>query len=256
MSTRQIRRDAPPIPPRVALVVGGSGGIGRQIVQELAPDCEKVFFTFHNAASEAERLRRDLTTSTTVIVPIRADLRDTAAWDAVLQQLVEAEEIDLLVNAAGVSVDGLCVEVTQDAFLEQYQVNVFAAWRAMSVIGRDMVFHRRGRIINITSIAATLNSPGRSAYASTKAALVSLTKSFAVELGRFGVRVNAISPGFVETEMIDSFDAATRKRFTDQIPLGRFATASDVARTVKFLSNPVADYLHGSVITVDGGTTA
>jgi 3-oxoacyl-[acyl-carrier protein] reductase len=225
-------------------------------VQELAPVCEKVFFTFQNGAEAAETLKRELASPTTLIVPVQADLRDTSAWDQVLQQLVDEEEIDLLVNAAGVSVDGLCIEVTPDAFLEQYQVNVFAAWRAMSVIGRDMVFHRRGRIINIASIAATLNSPGRSAYASTKAALVSLTKSFAVELGRFGVRVNAVSPGFVETDMIESFDEATRKRFTDQIPLGRFASASDVARTVKYLATPDAAYLHGAVITVDGGTTA
>lgn len=124
------------------------------------------------------------------------------------------------------------------------------------VIGRDMAFHRRGRIINIASIAASVNSPGRGVYASTKAAIVSLTKSFAVELGRLGIRVNSVAPGFVETPMIDDFDEATRASFTAQVPLGRFATPGEVAQAVGFLAGERSEYLHGSVLTVDGGTSA
>lgn len=243
--------------PRIALIVGGSGGIGSAIVRSLQPVCEKVFFTYGRSRESAEAMSDEFSSCGGArLIPIHVDLTDEEAWSRKLDVLIEEGPIDLLVNAAGVSADALCIDVTRDALIEQYQVNVFAAWRAMVVLGRDMAFHRRGRIINITSIAATVNSPGRSVYASTKAALVSLTKSFAVELGRFGIRVNAVAPGFVSTEMIGDFSELTKEGFLSQIPLGRFALAAEVAHLVRFLTTPEASYLHGSILTIDGGTTA
>ena len=187
---------------------------------------------------------------------MRADLADAAAWEATLGSLAEAEPIDVLVNAAGVSDDALCIDVGIDSFEHQYRLNVTAPWLAMRVLGREMAYHRRGRIINVASIAASVNSPGRSVYASTKAAIVSLTKSFAVELGCFGIRVNAVAPGFVETPMIADFDEKMRRNFTERVPLGRFATAEEVAGVVRFLASEQAEFLHGTVIPVDGGTSA
>ncbi|MDQ4492200.1 SDR family NAD(P)-dependent oxidoreductase [Sinomonas sp. ASV486] len=251
------RRPAAPLgPPRTALVVGGTGGIGAAVIRELAPSCERIIFTYGSQADAARDLERELDGAGASVRTIRADLTDSAAWEATLGSLVESEPIDLLVNAAGVSDDALCIDVDTERFARQYQVNVTAPWIAMRVLARDMAYHRRGRIINVASIAATVNSPGRSVYASTKAAIVSLTKSFAVEVGRFGIRVNAVAPGFVETPMIEDFDETTRKAFTDQVPLGRFATAEEVARVVGFLAGENAEYLHGTVVTVDGGTSA
>jgi 3-oxoacyl-[acyl-carrier protein] reductase len=236
--------------------MGGTGGIGRSIIKHVGQTCEKVIFTYQHNVDTAEDICRELANSKVDVFPIQVDFRDSAAWEGHLQKLVDEESIDLLINAAGISHDALCIDVSYELMASQYHINVFAAWSAMSVIGRDMVFHRRGRIINIASIAASLNSPGRSVYASTKAALISLTKSFARELGRFNVRINAIAPGFVETDMIRHFDEALRTKYAEQIPLGRFAFADEIAKIVEFLTTPEANYLHGSVLVVDGGTTA
>lgn len=251
------RRSTVPLgPPTTALVVGGTGGIGEAVVRELANVCERVLFTYGTRAERASELEREFADSAGAVRGIQTDLADSTAWTSVLEELVTTETVDLLVNAAGVSEDALCLEVDLASFDRQYRVNVTAPWIAMRVIARDMAFHRRGRIINIASIAATVNSPGRGVYASTKAAIVSLTKSFAVELGRLGIRVNAIAPGFVETPMIEAFDESTRKSFSEQVPLGRFARASEVAELVGFLASERAEYVHGAVVTVDGGTSA
>lgn len=251
------RRTAAPLgPPRTALVAGGTGGIGAAVVRELAGVCERVIFTYGRQVERADELVRELVTAPAEVRGLAVDLSDADAWTAALDELIRTETIDLLVNAAGVSENSLCLDTELEQFERQYRLNVTAPWIAMRVIGRDMAFHRRGRIINIASIAASVNSPGRGVYASTKAAIVSLTKSFAVELGRLGIRVNAVAPGFVETPMIDDFDEATRASFTAQVPLGRFATPGEVAQAVGFLAGERSEYLHGSVLTVDGGTSA
>jgi 3-oxoacyl-[acyl-carrier protein] reductase len=242
--------------PRCALVVGGSGGIGSAVVRALAQDCEKVYFTYNNGQEHADQLVRELSSSSVHVAGLRLDLADAGAWEQCLTDLTAAEQVDLLVNAAGISIDGLSIDMSYESLMSQFQINVFAAWQAMSILGRDMAFHHQGRIINVASIAATLNSPGRSIYASTKAALISLTKSFAVELGRFDIRVNAVAPGFVDTDMIGEMDDTTRTQLIARVPLGRFALAEEVAQTVRFLCAPEASYLHGSVIVVDGGTSA
>ncbi|WP_426520628.1 SDR family NAD(P)-dependent oxidoreductase [Diaminobutyricibacter sp. McL0618] len=242
--------------PVCAVVVGGSGGIGQAIVRALPDTCERVFFTYHRSRIIAEDLAKELSSTTREVIPIQVDISDDAAWQRALEEISESADVDLLVNAAGISEDALCIDVPYESVVAQYQVNVFAAWRAMSILGRDMAYNHRGRIVNIASIAATVNSPGRSVYGSTKAALVSLTKSFAVELGRFNIRVNAVAPGFVETDMIAKFDESTRVGFLARVPLGRFALPDEVAQVVRFLSTSDSGYLHGAVLTMDGGTTA
>lgn len=252
----KLRRAAPLGPPRTALVVGGTGGIGAEVVRELAGVCQRVIFTYGTQATRADALVHEFAESDTSVQSLSVDLGDSEAWTAALDELVQTETIDLLVNAAGVSENALCLDADLEQFQRQYQLNVTAPWIAMRVLARDMAFHRRGRIINIASIAASVNSPGRGVYASTKAAIISLTKSFAVELGRLGIRVNAVAPGFVETQMIDDFDEATRASFTAQVPLGRFATSTEVANVVGFLASERSEYLHGTVLTIDGGTSA
>ncbi|MFX4301585.1 SDR family NAD(P)-dependent oxidoreductase [Alicyclobacillus tolerans] len=243
--------------PKCALVTGGTGGIGQAVISELAGIADKIVFTYYRSVDEACRLATMIESAGSVPLPVQVDLRDQNAWKHSLQQILKDHGlVDFVVNSAGISEDALCVETTYESLREQFEVSVFAAWTAMTTIGREMMYHHRGRIVNVASVAATLNSPGRSVYGSTKAAIIALTRSFAKELGRFGILVNAIAPGFVETDMTEHIPTDIRKKYLEQVPLGKFASPKQIAELIKFLASDAADYIHGAVLTVDGGMTA
>jgi 3-oxoacyl-[acyl-carrier protein] reductase len=241
---------------QVALVTGGSRGIGRGIVQALARDGAKVAFVYRGSQQAAESLAAEIKAGGGTCQAIQADVAQPDAAQKVVDKVVaDWGRIDILVNNAGVIRDGLFVRMEPadwDTVLDTNLGGTFAFCRA--VAGQMALKQRAGRIINISSVAAEHVNAGQCNYAASKGAVNAFTRALAVELGSRNVTVNAIAPGFVETDMTE----AVRNKAGDfiqkkLIPVRRLGKPEDIAAAVVFLAGPGASYITGQVITVDGG---
>jgi 3-oxoacyl-[acyl-carrier protein] reductase len=241
---------------QVALVTGGSRGIGRGIVLALAREGAKVAFVFHSNQAAATELEQEVAKAGGVAKGIQADVADPAAADRVVSAvLAEHGRLDILVNNAGVIRDKLFVQMDApdwDAVINTNLNGVFAFCKAVS---KQMVFKQRsGRIINVSSIAADHVNKGQANYAASKGAINSFTRVLAAELGGRNVLVNAVSPGFIATDMSQAVrNMAGEDNLKKLIPVKRLGNPEDIAGVVVFLCSPAAAYITGQVITVDGG---
>ena len=245
---------AGPLADRVALVTGGSRGIGRDIALCLARLGARVVVNYREnreAAEEvAEQVRREDGAAETAPFDVaRQDRVDEAVKDIVDRH----GKIDILVNNAGVAVDGLLLRQKAADWERIIDVNLRGVFHCTRAASRNMVRRRYGRIVNLASVAGQMGNVGQSIYAASKAGIVGFTKSMARELAPRGITVNAVAPGFIETEMTAVLDEDTRSRYLDAIPLGRFGSGGDVALTVAFLAGPGGQYITGQTIGVNGG---
>ncbi len=241
---------------QVALVTGGSRGIGKAIVQKLAAQGAKVAFVYRGAKDAALALEAEITAAGGVAKAIQADVADPAAAEAVVGGvLADWGRVDILVNNAGVIRDGLFIRMEADAWNTVIQTNLNGTfWFCKAVANQMALKQRYGRIINVSSVAAEHVNQGQTNYAASKGAVNSFTKALAVELGSRNVTVNAVAPGFIATDMSE----AVRSKAGDFIekklvPLRRLGQPDDIANVVAFLAGPGAAYITGQVITVDGG---
>ncbi|MBO0697947.1 MAG: 3-oxoacyl-ACP reductase FabG [Zavarzinella sp.] len=241
---------------QIALVTGGSRGIGRGIVLALAREGAKVAFVYRGSREAAEGLSAEIGRGGGVCKAYQADVAQVGAAERVVEQVVaDWGRIDILVNNAGVIRDGLFVRMEPadwQAVIDTNLTGTFAFCRA--VAGQMALKQRSGRIINISSVAAEHVNAGQTNYAASKGAVNAFTRALAVELGSRNVTVNAIAPGFVETDMTE----AVRNKAGDfiqkkLIPVRRLGKPEDIAAAVVFLAGPGASYVTGQVITVDGG---
>jgi 3-oxoacyl-[acyl-carrier protein] reductase len=241
---------------KVALVTGGSRGIGRGIVLALAREGAKVAFVYRGSQDAANALAAEVTGSGGTANAIQADVAQPDAAQKVVDQVLgEWGRVDILVNNAGVIRDGLFIRMEQadwDTVLNTNLGGTFAFCRA--VAGQMALKQRSGRIINISSVAAEHVNAGQCNYSASKGAVNSFTRALAVELGSRSVTVNAIAPGFIETDMTE----AVRNKAGDtiqkkMIPARRLGKPEDIAAAVVFLASPGASYITGQVLTVDGG---
>jgi len=241
---------------KIALVTGGSRGIGRGIVLALAREGAKVAFVFRGNQAAADALVADVAATGGEAKAFQADVAETGAAQKIVDQLLaEWGRVDILVNNAGVIRDGLFIRMEQadwDAVINTNLNGTFAFCRA--VAGQMALKQRSGRIINISSVAAEHVNAGQCNYAASKGAVNSFTRALAVELGSRSVTVNAIAPGFIETDMTESIrnkagDFIAKKL----IPARRLGKPEDIAAAVVFLASPGAGYITGQVLTVDGG---
>jgi 3-oxoacyl-[acyl-carrier protein] reductase len=237
---------------KVALVTGGSRGIGRQIVETFLQNGAVVHTFSRNAGEDISRLQKAY--GEDHLTHHAVDVGDeTAVTEAVKAVYAQSGRVDVLVNNAGITRDGLIMRMSSEDWRTVMDVNLASAFYTSKAVTRSMIKQRSGSIINITSVVGLIGNAGQANYSASKAGLVGLTKSMAREVAGRSVRVNAIAPGFIETEMTDRLNEEQREALQSQIPMGRIGSAEEIAKVCVFLASDMASYITGEVITVGGG---
>ena len=241
---------------RVALVTGGSRGIGRSIVEALAGDGAKVAFVYNSNSEAAEAVVSAMKEAGHEVMAVQADVRSKEAADKVISDLVEAwGSVDILVNNAGIIRDGLLATMEPDQWQDVIDTNLTSVYNFCQAATRQMMSQRYGRIINMSSVAADVSNPGQANYAASKGGIEGFTRCVATELARRGVTANAVAPGFIETDMTEAVVEAAGKEIKKKIPVRRLGLPSDIANAVLFFAQESSSYVTGQILKVDGGLT-
>jgi 3-oxoacyl-(acyl-carrier-protein) reductase len=239
---------------RRALVTGASKGIGREIALALASERADVAINYRSSDLEAEEVARWLEDRGVNSWVYPADVSD---YDSVKEMRKCLEkyfgEIDILVNNAGINVDKLFVKMDQDMWNRVIQVNLTGVYNCTNAFIDRILESQHGRIINITSIVGQMGNIGQVNYAASKAGIIGMTKALAKEMARKSVTVNAIAPGFIETDMVMGIPDKVKEKILAQIPLGRFGKPKEVAKAVVYLASDEAAYITGHVLNINGG---
>ena len=241
-----------PLAGHVALVTGASRGIGRAIALELGAAGAQVVVNYASSPEAAEAVVAAITASGGQAWSHRANVADEGEVDAMVKTVLEkAGRLDVLVNNAGITRDGLLMRMKTADWQSVIDLNLTGVFLCTRAVSRSMLKARSGRIINITSVVALMGNPGQANYSAAKAGLIGLTRSNAAEFAARGVTVNAVAPGFIESDMTAELD---KEPILAAIPMGRMGSAAEVAGAVRFLAaDPAAAYMTGQVLQVDGG---
>lgn len=240
----------------VALVTGGGRGIGKAIVYALSDAGVTVAFTYKSSSTAANDLVAELVGKGRKAFALQSDAALPAEALRVVETVVkECGRLDILVNNAGITKDGLLMRMSEEDWDRVIANNLKSVYNFTKAACRQMMSQKAGKIINITSIVGLSGNAGQSNYAASKAGIIGFTKSIAKELGSRNIQVNALAPGFVETDMTAALSIEQKKALVEMIPLRRTARPDEIATVVKFLASHDADYITGQVICVDGGMT-
>lgn len=241
---------------RTALVTGGSRGIGRAIVKALARAGARVAFVYQSNAQAAEQLVAELGQEQLVVTAHQADVSRKEAADEIVQKLVEGwGKLDILVNNAGIIRDMLLATMSSEHWHQVIETNLTSVFNFCQAATRPMMSVRYGRIVNMSSVASEFGNKGQTNYAASKAGIEGFTRCLAKELGSRGVTVNAIAPGFIDTDMTAAVRNAAEAEIKKAIPVRRLGKPEDIAEAVVFLAGEKASYITGQVLKVDGGLT-
>ncbi len=245
--------DGKPLAGRVAIVTGGSRGIGLAVASLLAEDGAAVVISGRDA-SRLARASNEIEALGGTVLGVVADAASRADVDRLVDTAKERfSRIDILVNNAGMTRDGLLLRMKDADWDEVLQVNLRGAFLALRAVAKAMVRQKSGRIINIASTAGAMGNAGQVNYAAAKAGLIGMTKAAARELAHWGILVNAVAPGLIDTDMTAAVPAEAREALLAQVPLKRIGTGRDVAEMVRFLAGDGAAYVTGQVFHVNGG---
>ncbi len=238
---------------QIAVVTGAGRGIGRAIALKFAAEGADIA-CISRTSENAEKVANDVRALGRRAWPHAVDVADAAAVNGAAEKILdEAGRVDILVNNAGVTRDGLLMRMSDTDWDTVLNTNLKGAFLFTRAFSRAFLKQRAGRIINISSVIGLIGNAGQANYAASKAALLGFTKSIARELGSRGITVNAIAPGFIETDMTAGFNEQLRAELVKRIPLGAMGQPEDIAHAALFLASPQARYLTGQVLTVDGG---
>lgn len=239
---------------QTAIVTGGSRGIGRAVAMRLAKDGMNLVINYRGnsaAAEETERLCRELGAE---VLLVQGDVSCAEDCEKLAAQAKEAfGRVDVLVNNAGITRDGLLARMTEEDFRAVLDVNLVGPWNMIKAVNRIMMKQRYGRIVNLSSVTGLMGNMGQTNYAAAKAGIVGMTKSYAREVAGRGITVNAVAPGFIDTDMTEAMPEGAKDKIITGIPMGRTGKPEDVAEAVAFLASEQAGYITGEVLRVDGG---
>ena len=242
---------------RVALITGASRGIGKAVAVRLARDGVKIGVNFHTGKAEAETVVKEIEESGGEAISLYGDVTlDVDVRDIVQKICDRWDNIDILVNNAGIRKDKILLRLSENDWNAVLDTNLKSAYLCSKAVLPSMVRQRWGRIINMSSVVGLSGNAGQANYAASKAGLIGLTKTIAREVASRNITANALAPGYIVTEMVESLPDDLRDQVLGRIPLGRFGTAADVAGMVAFLCSEEASYVTGQVIGIDGGMAA
>lgn len=232
---------------KIVLITGGSRGIGKSIAESFADAGATVIVTYKNAIDEEYFNSKN-------IEHYKCDVADGKSVQEMVDAIIkEHSRIDVLVNNAGITKDGLLMRMSEEDWESVIDTNLKGVFNMTKAVTRGMMSKRYGKVVNITSISGVMGNPGQSNYSASKAGVIGFTKAVAKELASRNINVNAVAPGFIETEMTNKLTEEVKQNYLNSIPLKRFGSGSDIANVVKFLASDEADYITGQTIIADGG---
>lgn len=238
----------------IALVTGGSRGIGRSCALALAKEGAEVLVNYVSNATKAEEVCHEIRTAGGIATPIKFDVGNAEETQTAVEAVLkEKKKISVLVNNAGITRDGLMMRYATNDWDQVVNTNLRGAFVVSQAVIRPMMKERKGSIIHMSSIVGITGNAGQAAYCAAKAGLIGLTKSMAKELAARNIRVNAVAPGYIATDMTDELTAEQKEGILKAIPLGRVGAPEEIANAVAFLASPASNYITGQVLVVDGG---
>ena len=239
---------------KVALVTGAGRGIGKAIALELAAHGAMVIVNYNGSKESAEKVAEEIRSMGGQAVCCSCNVADAKACEQMVKDLLsQFGKVDILVNNAGITKDNLILRMTEEEFDRVLDVNLKGTYHTIRHLAKNFLKNKGGKIINISSVSGVLGNAGQANYAASKAGIIGLTKSIARELGSRNVCVNAIAPGFIDTDMTAALSESSREALEERIPMKRLGRAAEVAALAAFLASDKADYITGQVICVDGG---
>lgn len=237
-----------------AIVTGASRGIGKEIAKTLAANGAFVIVNYNGSKNAAEDVVNEIKNAGGDAIAYQCNVSDFAACQEMIDGLIkEYKHIDILVNNAGITRDGLLMKMSEDDFDSVIDINLKGCFNTIRHMSRYFLKQKAGRVINISSVSGIMGNAGQANYSASKAGIIGLTKATARELASRGITVNAVAPGFVETEMTDVLSDQVKESLMNQIPLKRAGQTKDIANAVLFLASENASYITGQVLSVDGG---
>lgn len=232
---------------KTIVITGGSRGIGRSLAESFADEEAGVIVTYKNSIDEEYFKSKNISF-------YKCDVSDLKSVQETVDDIIKKYgKVDVLVNNAGVTKDGLLMRMSEEDWDIVLDTNLKGVFNMTKAVSRNMMSKRSGKIINITSVSGIMGNPGQANYSASKAGVIGFTKAVAKELSSRNINVNAVAPGFIETEMTDKLTEEVRQSYLSSIPLKRFGKGTDIAGAVKFLASAEADYITGQTICVDGG---
>lgn len=239
---------------KIALVTGAGRGIGREIALTLAKNGATVIVNYNGSKASADEVVEEITKNGGRAEAMQCNVAEFTESEELVKAVLEKyKRVDILVNNAGITRDNLIMRMNEEDYDAVLDTNLKGTFNMMRHLSRSFIKQRSGKIINITSVSGVLGNAGQANYSASKAGVIGLTKSVARELASRGINVNAVAPGFIDTDMTKNMTDDAKKAISEMIPMGKMGSAKDIADMVMFLASDNSNYITGQVICVDGG---